>query len=144
MILFNFNLFSRLYKPFARKPWLTVYRAHTGVAFDSRLDSHGRQVGWGRALLEMLVAPVLSVWVPAWVAEQYVRWNPFVHAAVDIVSTPVADRRAGRVYRSFPVAEANQQLLRRSMRLMQLLLERRDKAEKRDAASRRGAGHRRR
>ena len=26
-----FILPSRLYRPFARKPWLTVYRAHTGL-----------------------------------------------------------------------------------------------------------------
>ena len=28
------------------------------------------------ALMEMLVDPVLSLWVPAWVVEQYKRWNP--------------------------------------------------------------------
>ena len=81
----------------------------------------------------MLLDPLLSIWVPVWVAEQYVRWNPSVHVAVDIVSTPVADRRAGKILRSFPVAETNQQLLRRSTRLMQMLLERRDKTKKKDA-----------
>lgn len=32
--------------------------------------------GWAMALLEMLVDPVLLEWVPAWVREQYHRWNP--------------------------------------------------------------------
>ena len=27
-------------------------------------------------LMEMVVGPVLSMWAPAWVVEQYKRWNP--------------------------------------------------------------------
>jgi len=32
---------------------------------------------WGEALMEMLVDPVLSEWVPLYVVQQYDRWNPF-------------------------------------------------------------------
>ena len=32
---------------------------------------------WGVALMEMLVDPLLSTWVPDWVTEQYERANPF-------------------------------------------------------------------
>ena len=32
---------------------------------------------WGYALMEMLVDPLLSTWVPDWVIEQYERANPF-------------------------------------------------------------------
>ena len=38
---------------------------------------------WGMALMEMLVDPVLSSWVPSWVVEQYERWNPFFRRCVD-------------------------------------------------------------
>ena len=40
-------------------------------------DSRGNDVGWGLALMEMLVDPLLSTWVPEWVVEQYERANPF-------------------------------------------------------------------
>ena len=33
--------------------------------------------GWGMALLEMLLDPILVRWVPEPVVEQYVRWNPY-------------------------------------------------------------------
>ena len=36
-----------------------------------------RETNWGFALMEMLVDPVLSTWVPGWVVEQYERANPF-------------------------------------------------------------------
>ena len=36
----------------------------------------GWKYGWALALLEMLVDPVLMEWVPAWVREQFHRWNP--------------------------------------------------------------------
>ena len=46
--------------------------------FDTeKRDAKGRQLGWALALMEMLVDPMLSSWVPAWVREQYERWNPF-------------------------------------------------------------------
>ena len=31
--------------------------------------------GWPYALMEMLVDPLLSTWVPGWIVEQYRRWN---------------------------------------------------------------------
>ena len=37
----------------------------------------GRRSRWGAALMEMLVDPLLSTWVPDWVTEQYERANPF-------------------------------------------------------------------
>ena len=48
------------------------------LEFDTeRRDAKGRRLGWALALMEMLVGPMLSAWVPAWVREQYERWNPF-------------------------------------------------------------------
>ena len=37
----------------------------------------GRRSRWGAALMEMLVGPLLSTWVPDWVMEQYERAKPF-------------------------------------------------------------------
>ena len=31
--------------------------------------------GWPMAVMEMLVDPLLNQWVPAWIVEQYCRWN---------------------------------------------------------------------
>ena len=50
---------------------------HLGVRdlydrFEGRRDTN-----WGFAMMEMLVDPVLSTWVPSWVVEQYERANPF-------------------------------------------------------------------
>ena len=43
-------------------------------AFDGRAkDRQGREKGWPMALLHMLIDPMLSAWVPAWVVEQYER-----------------------------------------------------------------------
>jgi hypothetical protein len=36
----------------------------------------GKEIGWGMALMEMLVDPALRAWAPRWVVEQYERWNP--------------------------------------------------------------------
>ena len=41
-----------------------------------RTRGRGWKFGWAMALMEMVVDPVLSLWVPAWVVEQYKRWNP--------------------------------------------------------------------
>ena len=45
--------------------------------FEGREDSKGRREGWTLALMEMLVDPLLSLWVPAWVHEQFERANPY-------------------------------------------------------------------
>ena len=47
------------------------------MTFDGKKDARGSDVGWGLALMEMLVDPMLSTWVPEWVVEQYERMNPF-------------------------------------------------------------------
>ena len=48
------------------------------LKFDNeKRDAKGRQLGCALALVEVLVGRMLSVWVPAWVREQYERWNPF-------------------------------------------------------------------
>ena len=39
---------------------------------------------WDMALMEMLVDPLLCTWVPAWVLEQYERWNPCISARLSI------------------------------------------------------------
>ena len=44
--------------------------------FDGHKDRAGKEIGWARALMEMLVDPMLVAWVPGWVVEQYERWNP--------------------------------------------------------------------
>ena len=44
--------------------------------FVKRVRGRGWKYGWPMALMEMLVDPVLSLWVPSWVVEQYKRWNP--------------------------------------------------------------------
>jgi len=50
------------------------------MAFD------GKPQGWALGLLEMLVDPVLYEWVPQWVVEQYVRWNPtFLETLAEVV-----------------------------------------------------------
>ena len=46
------------------------------LTFDGRKNRAGKKVGWGMALVEMLVDPMLSAWVPGWVVEQYERWEP--------------------------------------------------------------------
>ena len=48
------------------------------LKFDTeKRDGKGRRVGWALALMEMLVDPMLSRWVPSWVREQYERGNPY-------------------------------------------------------------------
>jgi len=49
-------------------------------AFDGRRDRT-----WGHGLMEMLVDPVLVLWVPCWIVEQYDRWNPFFKESLDVV-----------------------------------------------------------
>ena len=100
------------------------------VAFDGQCGRNGRPVGWTRALVEMLLDPVLSAWVPSWVVEQYVRWNPFFYVALGVVCTPVADRPADRQYREVPEAASNAQLVRRAVFLMQWLLERQQRQKR--------------
>ena len=42
-----------------------------------KFETGRRGPRWGLALLEMLVDPLLSLWVPAWVREQFERANPY-------------------------------------------------------------------
>ena len=56
--------------------------------FDNgRKDAEGRPVGWALALLEMLVDPILSEWVPSWVLDQYDRWNK-LNKCLDAILEP--------------------------------------------------------
>ena len=54
---------------------------HLGVQdlvhkFDTaRRDKDELELGWAMGLMEMLVDPMLSLWVPDWVVEQYERWS---------------------------------------------------------------------
>ena len=49
---------------------------HADGARRAKMDSRcSVQYGWRYALMEMLVDPVLSKWVPGWIGEQYRRWN---------------------------------------------------------------------
>ena len=43
--------------------------------------------GWGFALMEMLVDPMLVCWVPVWVREQYERANPYFRAVLKRLET---------------------------------------------------------
>ena len=52
------------------------------MKFEGKKDRRGRVVGWAMALMEMLVDPLLVAWVPAWLVEQYERWNPYFRGAV--------------------------------------------------------------
>jgi len=53
--------------------------------------------GWGMALMEMLADPVLSEWVPAWVREQYHRWNPdFQESLVKVLHEDTAYEMCNR------------------------------------------------
>ena len=54
---------------------MQVYQAH------SRRGAPWKY-GWGMALMEMVVDPVLCQWVPEYVLEQYKRWNPKFSAAL--------------------------------------------------------------
>ena len=52
------------------------------LKFDGRRNTAGKENGWSMALLEMLVDPMLSAWVPAWVVEQYERWNRYFRGSL--------------------------------------------------------------
>mgnify|MGYP000946230171 CR=1 FL=1 len=39
--------------------------------------------GWAMAMMEMLVDPMLSEWVPEWVVEQYERGNPYFRSVLN-------------------------------------------------------------
>ena len=47
------------------------------TVFEGRTHGHQKIDGWCLGLMEMLVDPVLSTWVPKWVREQYERANPY-------------------------------------------------------------------
>ena len=66
----------------------------TGVA-GHKLRKLGRRCDWytwSYALMEMLVDPVLKTWVPAWVVEQYTRWNPYFEKQLRTVMEVDADK----------------------------------------------------
>ena len=64
----------------ARRQEVRWRRASDGSALECFVKERKRgrawKYGWTMALMEMLADPVLSEWVPAWVREQYFRWNP--------------------------------------------------------------------
>ena len=45
------------------------------------------------ALMEMIVDPVLSRWVPEWVLEQYKRWNPYFTLSLNRVLAKDKERK---------------------------------------------------
>ena len=68
---------------------------------------------WPLALMEMLTDPVLVVWVPSWVVEQYERANPYFRHYVEQIL--LEDQRS---------LLRNHEVLRRVRRRMQQRLER--------------------
>ena len=90
--------------------------------FDGR-KYRGKEVGWGRALMEMLVDPMLVAWVPGWVVEQYERWNPEFRGSLRWATGSHTDKRQGLRTRT------NVELLRVTRRKMVARHERRQ-AEK--------------
>ena len=75
-------------------------------AFDGRKDKQGRCVGWSLAMMEMLVDPMLRLWVPVWIREQYERRNPFFRRALeDVMGTSEAEgvdqQRRATEFRAF-------------------------------------------
>lgn len=52
------------------------------LRFDERKDRAGEGVGWGMALVEMLVDPMLSAWVPGCVVEQCERWHRYFRGSL--------------------------------------------------------------
>ena len=74
--------------------------------FDGRTDHSGKEVGWGRALMEMLVDPMLVSWVPEWVVEQYERWNPEFRGTLRWARGSHRDKKKG------PRTKTNMDLLR--------------------------------
>ena len=57
----------------------------------------GWKFGWCMALLEMLVDPILSEWVPAWMREQFHRWNPdFEEALAKVLREDVGHELCNR------------------------------------------------
>ena len=59
--------------------------------FEGKLDGRHNNVGWTLALMEMLIDPMLTQWVPVWLVEQYERASPFFResltALVDVVGS---------------------------------------------------------
>ena len=51
-------------------------------AFDGRRDAKGRDYGWSRAFMDILMDPLLLAFVPGWVREQYERWNPDFRSSI--------------------------------------------------------------
>ena len=72
-----------------RSEWQWIYdrsgdHKHTEKRF-LRKDTAKPCYGWGFALVEMLLDPVLKAWVPQWVREQFERRNPDFEKIVDEV-----------------------------------------------------------
>ena len=58
--------------------------AYLGVAdLQQKFEDRARGNGWSMALMEMLVDPMLSEWVPEWVVEQYERANPYFRTVLN-------------------------------------------------------------
>ena len=79
--------------------------------FEGRKNRAGREDGWARALMEMLVDPLLASWVPAWVVEQYDRWNPHFRAVLRENGVRGTRRRRLRGARAMAVRSVRRSLL---------------------------------
>ena len=66
------------------------------TAFEGRTHGPRKVDGWSLGLLEMLVDPVLSTWVPKWVREQYERANPYFRRVLEKMLGEVA--RSNKVF----------------------------------------------
>ena len=79
---------------------------------------------WGLGLLEMLVDPMLSQWVPSWLIEQYDRCNPFFREVLASLVSMVSD---GKIKRNRMLLRATRrEMIRRHHRQ----LARKDQADK--------------
>ena len=65
--------------------------------FQDKKDSQGRVNGWGLALMEMLLDPVLRWWVPSWLVDQYERQNGTFRRCVEwVLQAPLTEREKWR------------------------------------------------
>ena len=50
---------------------------------ERRCKKRPRNCDWAFAMIEMLLDPVLSAWIPKWIVEQYERRNPAFRGIVE-------------------------------------------------------------
>ena len=85
------------------------------------------------ALVEMLVDPMLSAWVPGWVVEQYERWNRYFRGSLRWVLRQ-------RDVAGAPRAKTNAQLIKLATKRMMSREKRRELRDQSLAADREGEG----